>query len=75
EALQDPQLKARNMIVEMEHPKLGKIRNVASPIKYSRTALKIRRFAPQIGQDTIDILKSLGYNVKEIQYFKENKII
>ncbi|MFW9894975.1 MAG: CoA transferase, partial [Candidatus Thorarchaeota archaeon] len=75
EALQDPQLKARNMIVEMDHPKLGKIQNVASPIKYSRTPLKIRQFAPQIGQDTIEILKSLGYTVKEIQYFKENKII
>ncbi|MFW9821993.1 MAG: CaiB/BaiF CoA transferase family protein [Candidatus Thorarchaeota archaeon] len=74
EALQDPQLKDRNMIVEMNHPKLGKIQNVTSPIKYSRTPLKIRRFAPQIGQDTKEILESLGYSDDEIQHFKENQI-
>ncbi|MHA1987359.1 MAG: CoA transferase, partial [Promethearchaeota archaeon] len=33
EAIQDPQLQARNMVINEDHPKLGKIQNVASPIK------------------------------------------
>lgn len=65
EACNDPQIKARNMIVEIDHPKLGKIQNIASPIKYSRTPLKIRGLAPKRGQDTKAILNSMGYSSED----------
>ena len=65
EACNDPQIKARNMIVEIDHPKLGKIKNIASPIKYSRTPLKIRGLAPKRGQDTKAILNSMGYSIED----------
>ncbi|MHA2037546.1 MAG: CaiB/BaiF CoA transferase family protein [Promethearchaeota archaeon] len=74
EAIQDPQIIARKMVVELEHPKLGKIQNVASPIKYSRTPLTIRSLAPKIGEDTKEILESLGYTDKQVQNFKKNGI-
>ncbi|UCD01162.1 MAG: CoA transferase [Promethearchaeota archaeon] len=75
EACEDPQIKERNMVIEMEHPKFGKIKNVASPIKYSRTPLKIREFAPKLGQHTKEILKNLGYSDEEIRDFKKKGII
>ena len=65
EACNDPQIKARNMIVEIDHPKLGKIQNIASPIKYSRTPLKIRGLAPKRGQDTKAILNGMGYSIED----------
>ncbi|MHA2130016.1 MAG: CaiB/BaiF CoA transferase family protein, partial [Promethearchaeota archaeon] len=74
EACEDPQLKIRNMVVKMDHPKLGEIQNVASPIKYSRTPLGIRSVAPTIGENTKEILKNLGYSENQIQEFKKNKI-
>ena len=74
EACQDPQIKVRNMVVEMDHPKLGKIQNIASPIKYSRTPLSIRSIAPKTGQNTQEILDSLGYSAKQIQKFKKDRI-
>ena len=74
EAIQDPQLRARNMVVDIEHPKLGKIQNIASPIKYSRTPLTIRSIAPNIGQNTEEILDSLGYSAEQIKNFKEDSI-
>ena len=67
EACEDPQIKARGMVIEMDHPKLGKIRNIASPIKYSRTPLKIRSFAPKIGQNTKELLRNLGYSDEKIR--------
>ena len=67
EACEDPQIKARDMVIEMDHPKLGKIRNIASPIKYSRTPLKIRSFAPKIGQNTKELLRNLGYSDEKIR--------
>lgn len=75
EACLDPQIKARNMVVELNHHKFGKVQNIASPIKYSRTPLTIREFAPKVGQHTKDILKKLNYSNEEISFFKKNGII
>lgn len=75
EACEDPQLKIRKMVVNIDHPKLGKIQNVASPIKYSRTPLGIRSNAPRIGENTKKILKNLGYSDEQIQDFKKKGIL
>ena len=75
EACEDPQILARNMIVKMEHPILGEVQNIASPIKLSRTPTEIRSFAPKQGQNTEEILKSLNYSEEDIQKFKNNKVI
>jgi len=75
EACEDPQIKARNMIIEMDHPKFGKIQNVASPIKYSRTPLKIKELAPKLGQHTMEILKNFGYSDEDIREFRKKGII
>ena len=75
EACEDPQIKARDMVLNIEHPKFGNVKNVASPIKYSRTPLKIRSLAPKMGQETEDILKSLGYLDDDIHGFKKKGII
>ncbi|TFG22998.1 MAG: CoA transferase [Promethearchaeota archaeon] len=75
EACEDPQIQARKMVVEMDHPVLGKIKNIASPIKMSRTPPTIRSPAPKIGQNTAEILKQLNYTDEDIQNFKKNKII
>jgi len=75
EACEDPQIKARKMVIKMEHPKFGKIQNVGSPIKYSRTPLTIRNLAPKVGQNTKKILKSLNYNEEDISNFKRKGII
>ncbi len=75
EACEDPQIKVRKMVIEMEHPKFGKIQNVGSPIKYSRTPLMIRNLAPKVGKNTKEILKSLNYNDEDISNFKRKGII
>jgi len=75
EACEDPQIKARNMVVELPHPKFGKIQNVNSPIKYSRTPLSIRNIAPKIGQDSKEILQWLNYTPEEIKDFKKRRVI
>lgn len=75
EACEDPQIKARNMVVELPHPKFGRIHNINSPIKYSRTPLSIRNLAPKIGQNTKEILHWLNYTPEEIQGFKKSGAI
>ena len=75
EACEDPQIIARKMVIDTDHPKLGKIKNVASPIKLSRTPLEIRNVAPKVGEHTKEVLGSLGYTADEIREFRKKKLI
>ncbi len=75
EACEDPQIKARNMVVTLDHPKFGKVQNIASPIKYSRTPLSIKNLAPKTGQHTKEILKSLNYSDEDLKQLKREGVI
>ena len=58
EALADPQLIARKMVVELTHPELGTVRALGNPIKLSRTPAILDRAPPLLGQHTDEILAS-----------------
>ncbi|MDY6835248.1 MAG: CaiB/BaiF CoA-transferase family protein [Chloroflexota bacterium] len=66
EVINDPQLLHRNMIIEVEHPKVGKVKQLGHSIKLSDTPAKFKSFAPALGEHTTDILKELGYNTSDI---------
>lgn len=74
--LEDPQIKARDMIVEIEHPVAGKLKVPGVPIKLSATPGSIRTPAPVLGQHTEEILKELlGYDDEKIQSLREANAI
>jgi crotonobetainyl-CoA:carnitine CoA-transferase CaiB-like acyl-CoA transferase len=75
EACDDPQIKTREMIAELKHPSFGIIQNINSPIKYSKTPLKIRSLAPKVGEHTKEILKQLGYSNEDIKDLKKAGVI
>lgn len=60
EALSDPQVAARQMLVSVDHPSLGRIRVLGSPIKMSGAALRVDRRAPLLGEHTDEVLRELG---------------
>lgn len=66
EVVESAQVKARGMIVELDHPKAGKIKAVNSPIKASLTPATAQGPPPLLGQDTTGILSQLGYSREEI---------
>ncbi|MGE5704018.1 MAG: CaiB/BaiF CoA transferase family protein [Clostridia bacterium] len=71
----DPQVAAREMIVEMAHPTAEQIKLVGSPIKLSRTPVEMRRHPPLYGEHTDSILHELGYSEHQIDEFRTNHII
>jgi CoA:oxalate CoA-transferase len=55
-----PQVEARGMIVEVEHPKLGPVKLINHPLKFSRTPTAIQGPPPSVGQDTRRVLREVG---------------
>ncbi|MBI2850232.1 MAG: CoA transferase [Chloroflexi bacterium] len=71
-----PQVQAREMITEVTHPKLGKVKLVNSPVKLSRTPARIERTSPDLGQDTRTLLAELlQMSDSEIDKLKESGVI
>jgi len=66
EVLSDPHLRARDMIVEVEHPVRGRYVTVGNPIKLSASPTTIT-MAPLLGQHRHEILRELGYDEAGIQ--------
>ncbi|MCA9997062.1 MAG: CoA transferase [Anaerolineales bacterium] len=76
EALDDEQVLARNMVVEVEHPAGGTFKIPGNPIKLSRTHEETFAPPPLLGQHTDDILRTLlGKSEAEIVQLRQNGVI
>jgi crotonobetainyl-CoA:carnitine CoA-transferase CaiB-like acyl-CoA transferase len=60
QVFEDPQVIARELVVDVEHPTLGAIRALGSPIKLSATPPDVRRRAPLLGEHTEEVLSQIG---------------
>ncbi|MDO8491286.1 MAG: CaiB/BaiF CoA-transferase family protein [Dehalococcoidia bacterium] len=67
EVFSDPQVKHRGMVVEMEHPGQGKVRQVGIASKLAETPGKVRSLSPLLGQHTREVLGGLGYSDGQIE--------
>jgi alpha-methylacyl-CoA racemase len=65
ETFQDPQVTARQMVVEIDDPRYGKARQAGIAIKLSDTPGSIRRAGPTVGEHTAEVLTALGYGEAE----------
>jgi crotonobetainyl-CoA:carnitine CoA-transferase CaiB-like acyl-CoA transferase len=74
-ALEQPQVAARDMVVELEHPVAGMLKMLGSPIKMSAQPPSIRRPPPVLGQHTGEILTEAGYSAARIAELREAGVI
>jgi crotonobetainyl-CoA:carnitine CoA-transferase CaiB-like acyl-CoA transferase len=75
EVATDPQVLHREMVVEVEDPSKGRVRQVGIGIKLSETPGKIRKLPPRPGEDTRAIMNEIGYSEEEIERLYRNKVI
>jgi formyl-CoA transferase/CoA:oxalate CoA-transferase len=75
ETLAHPQHRARNFIVELDHPLAGLVKSMGNPVRLSETPVSYRLAPPSLGQQTDDILAELGYNDDMIAAFHKAGVV
>jgi crotonobetainyl-CoA:carnitine CoA-transferase CaiB-like acyl-CoA transferase len=71
----DPQTKAREMVTAVQHSRLGAVKTLGTPVKFSATPGAIRRGAPLLGEHTREILLEHGYTTSEIEELEGRGVI
>jgi len=71
----NPQVLARDMVAEINHPKVPDLKVPNSPLKLSDSPSSIRRPPPSLGQHNEEILETAGYSADKIAEFKERGVI
>ena len=75
ETLADPHLRARGVIVELEHPAAGLVRSIANPVRLSQTPVSYRLPPPMLGQHNAEVLIELGYEPSEVEELETRGVI
>jgi len=75
EIIDDPQVQAREMIVDFKDERFGNIKYIGMPFKLSETPGSIRTRAPGYGEHTKEILRSLNYSKQEIETLRKKAVI
>ncbi|SAL44010.1 formyl-CoA transferase [Caballeronia cordobensis] len=70
QALDNPFVAERQGVTEAEHPRFGRVRNVAAPVRVNETLPA--RSAPELGQDNARLLSELGYDADRIAELRES---
>ncbi|WP_243254298.1 CaiB/BaiF CoA transferase family protein [Sulfitobacter indolifex] len=71
----DPQARARDMIVELDHPTAGRIETLGQPVKFSRTPGSVERASPRLGEHTREVLSELGFDSAKIDALIQSKAV
>jgi len=75
ELFSDPAITERKMLLEIDHPTLGKIKQIGSAMRFSEVDFRIRHHPPLLGEHTEEVLQSLGFSEHQIAKLRDNGAI
>ena len=72
----DPQVRANDYVVDVEHPRLGRMAVLGPPVRLSETPARLRSTAPDLGEHTDQVLADvLGYSAARIADLRQRQIV
>jgi crotonobetainyl-CoA:carnitine CoA-transferase CaiB-like acyl-CoA transferase len=75
EVIADPQIKARNMVVEQQHPRYGTLRMPNLPFRFSDCDTTIHQVAPDLGEHNAQVAAQLGFSAHEIAAMQADGVL
>jgi len=75
EVFSDPHIIHRGLVQEIDDPKLGKIKQVPFPVKFSETPAEVKSPPPEMGEHTEKVLLAFGYSREEIEDLKRENVV
>jgi crotonobetainyl-CoA:carnitine CoA-transferase CaiB-like acyl-CoA transferase len=75
EVIANEQVVARQLIAELDHPDIGRVRQAKPAARFDRTPARIQGAAPRIGEHTAEILAELGLDAAEVERLASEKIV
>ena len=75
DAVADPQVQYNQMVVEVEHARVGKLKVGGVPVKLTRTPGAVRLAAPTLGQHTREVLQEVGVEEAELERLQQAGVI
>jgi CoA:oxalate CoA-transferase len=71
----EPHVRARDVLAEVEHPRMGRQRMVRNPVRFDRDGPDITRAAPLLGEHSAELLRELGYDAHRIEVLTTSGIV
>ncbi|RZF28438.1 CoA transferase [Paraburkholderia sp. UYCP14C] len=75
EVVADPQIVARGMVIEQDHPRFGKLRLPNLPFRFSDCDTSIREVGPDLGQHNVEVAQSLGFDAAQIDAMQSQGVL
>jgi len=72
EVFEHPQVRARGLVQEVDHPAVGRMAMVRTPITFTQAELAAPTAPPQLGADTVAVLRAIGYSEEQIAVIAEH---
>jgi crotonobetainyl-CoA:carnitine CoA-transferase CaiB-like acyl-CoA transferase len=71
----DPHLLARQYFWDAPHPKVGAVRQLGSPMRFSQTPVRQDKAGPLLGEDSAELLAELGYGSEEVRGLIDSRVV
>jgi CoA:oxalate CoA-transferase len=75
EVFADPQTIDQEMVITTDHPGHGAVSMLGFPIKFSEAPCRLRCPAPDLGADSDEVLRMLGYSADDIARLRESGVV
>jgi crotonobetainyl-CoA:carnitine CoA-transferase CaiB-like acyl-CoA transferase len=75
QAIQHPQIQARGMLVEFEHPRVGTLRVMNTGMTFATSEVGVRGTPPDLGQHTREVLTEVGYDAAQIEKLLASNVV